>query len=437
MLLAPLGFGKTFTIPYVVEYLKDGALASNTPTTVTGSTTAATASQPRRNVCSHYFKDNGTAKQALNAFRSLLSQLLKDHNHLHDSWVREQEKNGRLPTSNPKRLKDLLIELVAMLPQPTFLIIDALDECLLSDRRVLLDFLEQVCDRTTSTRILTSARAASRLDQSEELVPSGAVHICSWDLTLPTRDRDIAEFLVDHYMRRRASKDVRQLLVEKLTSGMQGCAIWARMTLEYIVTETRRTSIDSIQSYLKKNAPPKPLTDLYLGVYENMTHDGDDECKWLLARSLALIAGARYPLRFDQLLYALSVYIPPSKGGGSRTVKDLAELRRNLREEVDEGRIRQLLRPFADLEPKVGFVHQSLKETVLKFPALTDAAPSTVGGGIECVMFKTCFDYLMLEDFNWPETIPDDKGVRGEISQAHQEMLDVHIKIWQANRKMP
>ena len=105
--------------------------------------------------------------------------------------------------------------------------------------------------------------------------------------------------------------------------------------------------------------------------------------------------------------------------------------------EVDEKRIRQLLRLFADLEPRVGFVHQSLKESVLKFPAPTDAAPSTIGGGIEGVMLKTCFDYLMLDDFNWTETIPDDKGVSGEISQAHQEMRDVHEKILQANRKMP
>ena len=433
MLLGPLGFGKTFTIAYVVEFLRDGAFASNTPTG-TGSTTAASVPQPGRNVYSYYFKDDGTTDQALNAFRSLLSQLREDHDQLYLDWMREQKKHS--PPSNPSRLKDLLIDLVAMLPQPTFLVIDALDECLLGDRRVLLDFLQQVCNRTTSTRVLTSARA-SQSDLSEKLFPTKAVPICFWDLpNLQQRDRCIAEFLVEHHMNHVSEdKDVRRLLVEKLTSGMQGCAMWARMTLEYIVTETRRTPVDSIQSYLKKNAPPKPLTELYLGVFENMTRY-HNECKWLLARSLALIAGARYPLRFDQLLYALSVYIPPSKGGRSRTVKDLAELRRNLREEVDEGRIRQLLRPFADLEPRVGFMHQSLKETVLKLPALTDAASSTVGGGIGGFMFKTCFDYLMLEDFNWTETIPDDKGVRREMSQAHREMLRVHNEVLQANRKM-
>ena len=42
-LLGPLGFGKTFTIPYVVDYLKSGhdAFASNTPTAGTCSITAA------------------------------------------------------------------------------------------------------------------------------------------------------------------------------------------------------------------------------------------------------------------------------------------------------------------------------------------------------------------------------------------------------------
>ena len=71
MLLGPLGFGKTFTIAYVVEFLRDGAFASNTPAG-TGSTTAASVPQPGRNVCSYYFKDDGTTDQALKAFRSLL-----------------------------------------------------------------------------------------------------------------------------------------------------------------------------------------------------------------------------------------------------------------------------------------------------------------------------------------------------------------------------
>ena len=320
-----------------------------------------------------------------------------------------------------------------MLPQQTFLIIDALDECLLNDRIVLLEFLEQICDQTTSTRVLTSARA-SQLDQSEELFPKTAVAICSWELTLPQRDRCIAEFLVNHYMRRRISKEVCQLLVDRLTSGMQGCAIWARMTLEFLVTR-RCTSVDTIQSFLKKNELPKPLEELFLGVFENVT-DGDDVCKWLLAQSLELIAGALRRLTFDELLNALSLYTPPSKGGVSRAVKDLAKLRDNLRREVDEGRIRQLLRPFAVLEPRVGFVHKSLKDAVLEFPALTDAGLSRQQGwtgvsGIEGAMLRICVDYLLLDDFNWTETI------RGEMSQDHQEMWEVqHKKTSQANYRM-
>ena len=199
--------------------------------------------------------------------------------------------------------------------------------------------------------VMHSARA-SNLDASEKLFPKTAVAICSWELTLlHERDRCIAEFLV------------------------------------------------KIQSFLEKNEPPKRLTELFLGIFENMMTRDDKECKWLLARSLTLIAGAIDALTFDELLYALSLYTPPSKGEVSRTVKDLEELRKNLCREVDEGRIRQLLRPFAVLEPTVGFVHQSLKETVLEYPALTDAAPSTVGGGIEGIMLRTCVDYLLLDDF--------------------------------------
>ena len=441
VLLGPLGFGKTFTIAYVVQYLKSGkgVFASNTPATGTGSITGDSASQPRRNVYVYYCKDDGTAEQSLNAFRSLLSQLLKDHEHLcshFNTWVREQEKtDGGDPTLDPSCLNDLLIELVAKLQPPTFIIIDALDECCPSDRGVLLNFLEKVCSPTTPTRVLTSARAASRLDQSEDLVPSEAVRICSWELTLPKRrDRNIAEFLVNHYMPRLRREQVCQLLVEKLTSGMQGCAIWARMTLEDLVnTSPGLKSPDHIRSYLKKYPLATPLTKLYLRIFENVTggKDGKHECKWLLARSLELIAGARKRLTVDELLYALSVHTHPSKGGVSRAVKDLEELQKNLCREVDEGRIRQLLRPFAVLNPTVGFVHQSLKDAVLEFPALTDAGLSRQQGwtgvnGIEGAMLRTCVDYLLLDDFNWNETITDDEGVRGEMSQVHKKMWKDH-----------
>ena len=51
-------------------------------------------------------------------------------------------------------------------------------------------------------------------------------------------------------------------------------------------------------------------------------------------------------------------------------------------------------------------------------------------------MLRTCVDYLMLEDFNWPETIPDDEGVGGEMSQDHQKMWQDHRKMWQDPGKM-
>ena len=427
VLLGKLGCGKTFTIAYVVQYLRDGTSASSTPTTGIRSMTAASASQSGRNVYVYYCKDDGTAKQALNALRSLLSQLLRDHKNLRwhfHTWVQEQEEARRDPTFNPSCLSNLLITLVAMLPQPTFLIIDALDECLLSDRRVLLDVLEQVSGRRTSTRVLTPARASNFKDQSEPaLYPENAKPICFWDLSAPwQRDLCIAEFLVKHHMSHVSEdKGVRKLLVETLTSKMEGCAIWARMALEYLVT-AGLTSPGTIGFYLEKNALPGPLTELYLRIFENVT----GECKWLLARSLELIPGTRRRLSFDELLCALSLYTPLSTDRVSRA-KDLTELQDILLTQVGGGCIRKLLRPFAGLEPTVGFVHQSLKDAVLKFPKLTDAAPSRKHGwtgvsGIEGVMLRSCVDYLLLDDFNWTETIPGSEKDYPQMSQVHQKM---------------
>ena len=115
------------------------------------------------------------------------------------------------PLPDPSWMKDLLIGLVAMLPPPTFLIIDALDECLAIARGFLFDFLEQ------------------------------------------------------------------------------GCAICpARMTIEDLVT-AGRTSPGTIRFYLKENEVPKPLTELYLRGFQNVTA-GNDTSKWLLGRCLELAA---------------------------------------------------------------------------------------------------------------------------------------------------
>ena len=178
----------------------------------------------------------------------------------------------------------------------------------------------------------------------------------------------------------------------------------------YTISLKKRGGIGS------KMAPLSPITPHAIGRGLDV-HGGDEEVNWLLSRSLELIAGARDRLTFDGLLYALSLYTPPSTGGVSRSVKDIAELRDNLRREVGEGRIRQLLRPFADLGRTVGFVHQSLKEAVFEFSPLTDAAMS-VGGGIESVMLRTCVDYLLLVDFDCTKTIPDDEWVNQEILQV-------------------
>ena len=41
-------------------------------------------------------------------------------------------------------------------------------------------------------------------------------------------------------------------------------------------------------------------------------------------------------------------------------------------------------------------------------------------------MLRTCVDYLMLDDFNWTETIPD-----GKMSQVHRKMWQAHQKKWE------
>ena len=421
-LLGEPGFGKTATMAYIVQGLKSGdsAFASNTPTAGTSSTTAASASQPSRNVYSYFCKRDDTDGQALNAFRSLLSQLLEDYTSLRGHFIhRVKKQNGdESPPASPKLLTDLLLELVAKLRWPTFFIIDALDECSLNDRSDLLDFLEQlVCmNRTASTRVLTSCRAASDLYSPNDLVLPEAVFICFWKLSLPQRDqrdREIAKFLVEKKKKSVSEAEVRKLLEDTLASKMKGCALWARMTLECLCFRGpgRCASVVTLRSYLEKNELPLPerLTKFYLGVFKTMT-DGHHHDKWLLARSLELIAGARWRLTFDELLSALSLYTPPSKNGVPCTAKDLARLRRNM-SELGKTLIRQLLLPFAYLEPTVGFVHQSIKDAVPEFPrALTDAAPSTVGdGGIGAVMLRTCADYLLLDDFGWTETTPDNK----------------------------
>ena len=420
-----MGCGKTFTVAYVVDYLRSDPHKTIKPL-----------------VCSYFCKDDGEMNQVKNIFRSLLSQLLAAKEslrwHFHE-WYRTRQGNTQVdPTQSINELRALLVKLVISLRQALYIVIDALDECSDEARADLVDFFEQIRrepgqsaagssdlqEQAGLVRVFTSSRYG---DHSR--IPSGTEIIC-----MPNnaqRDLCIVRHLSSRYLEK-LTLPTRELVTNKVAAKMQGSAIWARMVLQYLQKTCSRTTREaSIERTLHDIPQPQGLSELYVRLFEKVVGDVADN-RWILARSLDLMAAARRQLTLRELSYAVCIEYAPSE-----KAKSLG----GMTEADDYERILDLVRPFVSVEESssrqtspnayVRLVHQSLKQVIMRLPPYE----WTTTSGITCnttklfraaelngLVLHLCIDYLLLQEFGTQELVPD-QSIEGfqttyfEISQ--------------------
>ncbi|KAM3413750.1 hypothetical protein BST61_g10437 [Cercospora zeina] len=209
----------------------------------------------------------------------------------------------------------------------------------------------------------------------------------------------------------------RDFVIQEASSKMQGSAIWARLLLQYLQSSAM-TKVGPIKRLLQSLPPPEELSELYIRLFEKAVEKFPDN-RWILARSLDLLAAARRRLTLRELVYAVSVEVAPSEIANSVTYMHENSL--------DQKRVFRLIRPFISVEAKssesnlpetayLRLVHHSLRELIMIQPpfewkAVSDKARNVTkslrNAELNGLALQLCIQYLLLEEFGALELVPD------------------------------
>ncbi|KAI7083268.1 hypothetical protein KC356_g7725 [Hortaea werneckii] len=413
MICGDMGFGKTYTMTFIREYLRTGEFPAM-----------------KFLVCSYFCKEDGEMNQAKSIYRGLLRQLLAAKVSCRwatHQWHEKTKTETQIdPTQCTDKLREHLVALLKSLRQALYIVIDALDECSDEARAELKKFFEAVCphphkpdqespahqSQSGLIRLLTSSRYTERARQWN------AFETISMR---PGRDRDLV--LVQELANRElCNRDLTmdqaavKVVVEKVSQDMQGSALWASTVIQWLKTSGITTEA-LVRETLQDIPPPKELVRLYGKLFEKMVA-GNGVNRMLLGLCLDLLAGARRPLTLGELSYAAWT----SRNDSGEKVRSLVEMQTRAE---DWKRILQLVRPFIAIKRTKGdqidpntcltLSHQSLRQTIMSVPPgdWSKVAPGTMTPDTKPVreaelnrlLLRHCMDYLLLEEFGKRELV--------------------------------
>ncbi|KAL7953002.1 hypothetical protein V8C34DRAFT_321780 [Trichoderma compactum] len=322
-LFGDMGCGKTITTAYVVDNLSHGHL-----------------------VCAYYCKDDQETTKPGNIYRSLLWQLLKrkpDLKARFPDWYKKTESQSQVnPTQSDDKLRDFLYDAVSSSKQWTFIVLDGLDECEIYPQKQVLSLFHDLFEHNARLKVFISSRYG---DDIERGLPPGASRI---ELGLSKeRDRIIANYLAS------------QLNIPEHIPN--GCAIWLRISLEYI-GKLRIRNQKGLESALSRLPSSKGLAELYWTLFDQIC-SGLPENEDNLQRALETLAVARRPLTADELAYAVFIDV---EDDNRTTLRELDQIAHSVN-------LLDLIRPFISTihvrnrkHLQLRLVHQSLKELILQ-----------------------------------------------------------------------
>ncbi|KAF2440432.1 hypothetical protein P171DRAFT_394849 [Karstenula rhodostoma CBS 690.94] len=402
VILGNMGCGKTVAMNFLVDEL----------------TSRNEHQLPRPKVCYYYCRDD-EAGQAVHIFSALVLALLEQLSGLKKTfyeWYRENQASGILvPASNPRKLEEFLETVLGTLDRLVFIVIDGLDECDRASRKVLLELLRNLSQKTPRLRIVLSSRPEEEI--LEQLDGTTKIDISS-DVR---RDAVIVRHTVETQLSH-LSADVKGLVIEKLSRLAQGSAIWTKMVVELI--EIRRIkALGPMQTFLDEMSLPGQLSSLYITLLSRSSSN-DAENYELAVLALEILAIACRPLSIQELAWAVALAASQHE---VTTVAALAQL-------VDHQRLMSLIHPFitridfSDTKKRqVQLVHQSVKEFVVRgeprlqgfatLPAPDRAISRYHIDGLEAFILDLCIKYLLLEEIGSSNLFSDEQIAIDELPQ--------------------
>ncbi|KAL6855649.1 hypothetical protein J3F83DRAFT_753812 [Trichoderma novae-zelandiae] len=374
-LFGDMGCGKTITTAYVVDTLSQGQL-----------------------VCSYYCKDDQETTKLGNIYRSLIWQLLRrkpDLKARFSSWYKTAESRSQVnPTQSDEKLREFLFDAISSSKQCIFIVLDGLDECESYSQKQILSLFRDLLKGEARLKVFISSRYD---DDVEKALPPGASRIeLGWS---QERDRIIASYLASQL---NIPERTRGRVVDELAQRADGCAIWLRISLEYI-GKLRIQNEKGLETALKRLPSSNGLAELYWTLFEKVC-SGLPENGEYLQRALETLAVARRPLSSDELAYAVFIEINDE---GPTTMAELEDNAHSVN-------LLDLIRPFISIttvgdekHAQLRLVHQSLKELILQAPPSSWSLVGKSGwknqavqrkGELNGHLLKRCIQYLLFDE---------------------------------------
>ncbi|KAK4060254.1 uncharacterized protein Triagg1_10804 [Trichoderma aggressivum f. europaeum] len=333
-----------------------------------------------------------------NIYRSLLWQLLKrkpDLKACFSDWYKKTESQSQVnPTQSDDKLRDFLYDAVSSSNQLIFIVLDGLDECEVYPRIQLRSLFHDLFKHNARLKVFISSRYD---DDIESALPPAASRI---ELGLSKeRDRIIANYLASQI---NIPEDTREKVVDVLSAKANGCAIWLRISLEYI-GKLRIQNQKGLESALNRLPSSKSLAELYWTLFDKIC-SGFPENEDNLQRALETLAVARRPLTADELAYAVFIDIDDDT---RTTLGELDQIAHSVK-------LLDLIRPFVSIinvrngkDLQLRLVHQSLKELVLQAPPSSWSLVGRTNWQNQAVqrraelngsLLRRCIKYLLFEE---------------------------------------
>lgn len=236
-----------------------------------------------------------------------------------------------------------------------FIVLDGLGECEIYPQTQLRTLFHGLFKHNAQLKVFISSRYD---DDIERALPPGASRI---ELGLSKeRDRIIANYLASQL---NIPEHTREKVVNELSAKANGCAIWLRISLEYI-GKLRIQNQKGLESALNHLPSSKGLAELYWTLFDKIC-SGLPENEDNLQRALETLAVARRPLTADELAYAVFIDI---EDDNRTTLSELDQIAHSVN-------LFDLIRPVISTinvrnrkDLQLRLVHQSLKELILQAP---------------------------------------------------------------------
>jgi ankyrin repeat protein len=360
-----------------------------------------------REVVSFFFNARGEhlERSTVGAYRSILFQLLERSPRLLRVFDSLTYSTSRISTEYDWKiaaLETLLEEALGMLERPTVCYIDALDECDENSIREMIAFFERIGELSASSKVRFQICFSSRhyphitIERGIDLVLEGQ----------EGHDQDITNYIQDK-LRIGKSKQAQQIHTE-LQQKASGIFMWVVLVVEILNKEHDDGQSHALQQRLQEI--PSDLHELFRNI---LTRDSEKRERLLLCIQWVLFSAK--PLSPVELYYAIRSGLEPN----APSVWDQDEVTLDAIEKFILGSSKGLTDVTASKAQRVQFIHESVRDFLLKGDTLSEIWPELAGnfhGKSHEALKQCCLISMKLETLVSPEATQRAQSQLGSLA---------------------